>query len=127
MGLEIINKFRGPSIIRVTNALGATTINLSQLSANTNTENVISAVITSAKWSLQPTTGNFIVSRGNPVSQTTNTVLNTWQTGYWQHDEGAKALGNTPTGNIIITLVTDGTAIFTLSKDCTYNVDTSIL
>jgi hypothetical protein len=127
MGLEIINKFRGPSIIRVTNALSATTINLSQLSANVNTENVISAVITSAKWTLQPTTGNFIVSRGNPVSNLTNTVLNAWQTGYWQHDEGARALGNTPTGNIIVTLVTDGTGIFTVSKDCSYNVDTSVL
>lgn len=127
MPYEIINKLRGPSTIRITNAQALTSINLSQLSANSQTENVYAAVITSVKWSLQPTTGNLIVSRGNLVSNLTTSVINTWQSGHWQHDDLATGLGNTATGNIQITLVTDGCAILTVSKSANYNVSTQSL
>lgn len=43
---DINNRIRGKSVIRLTE-VGAVTINLSQLSANTNTENVYSATISS--------------------------------------------------------------------------------
>lgn len=122
MPYEITNKLRGPSIIKVVDALARTTINLSQLSANTNTENIVSATITSVKWSLHPTTGQLSIDRqvvGSPAVP----VMNVFQSGAWGPDQVAFA--NTATGNLNITVASGGgTVVLTLSKYANYNVET---
>ena len=120
MGVEIINRLRGPSKIMVVDATA--TINLSDLSANTNTENVISAAITSLKWSTT-TGGNINITRdaGGGV----NVVANLAMSGYWPHDD--VNISNTATGNLVITVTGGGTAILEVSKVVQLNVDTQLL
>ena len=120
MPYEIVNKLRAPSLIRLTDAT-TVTVNLSQLSANTNTENVVSAIITSIKYSLVPTTGILTIVRQN-VGGAANTVATFYGQGDFKHDE--LNIANTPTGNITFTLAGAGSAWVTVKKDCTYNVDT---
>lgn len=122
MPYEITNRLRGPSIIKVVDALARTTINLSQLSANTNTENIVSATITSVKWSLHPTTGQLSIDRQVPGNAVVP-VMNVFQSGSWVHDEVSFA--NTATGNLNITVAAGGgTVVLTLSKYANYNVET---
>ncbi len=120
MSFEISNKLRGFSTIRVTD--DTVTVNLSDLTANANVETVVGAVITSLKWSVQPTTGSLQISRTANGSNAV-VVANLFQTGFWSHDE--LAIANTPNGNITIACAT-GTTLLTVRKDATYNTDVGI-
>lgn len=121
MSYEIVNKLRGFSVLTVID--GTVTLNLSALSANVNTENINSAIVTSMKWSVHPTAGNLNVTRDNGGGA--NVVANVYQTGFWSHDE--LNISNNSTGNITVTITGGGTAIINIRKDATYNVDTGIL
>jgi hypothetical protein len=123
MPYELFNKLRGPSTIRLADTVDVT-LNLSQLSANVNTENIISAIITTAKWSLNPTTGVLTVSRTNSGSPA-NIVANLYATGSWGHDE--VSIANGATGNIRFNQIGPGCSFITISKNASYNVDTSAL
>lgn len=122
MGYEIVNRLRQPSVVRVVDTTA--TINLGSLSANTNTENVYAAIITSVKWSLHPTNGNLKITRDDGNGAVV--VANVFQSGFWSHDELCAA-ANTPRGNIVVAVTGTGTAILAVRKDATYNVDTGIL
>lgn len=120
MSYELRNKLRGPSTLTVVDATA--TLNLSALSANTNTENIISAIITSIKWSL-PQGGVCKITRdagGGP-----NVVANLAYGDFWQHDD--LAIANTPTGNIVVAITGGGTAILSIRKEAVYNVQTQDL
>lgn len=114
MPYEIINRLRAPSLLRVT---GGTTgaLPLSAFSANVNTENVTSLIITSMKWSVDPPSGTAVITRDSLV------VATLYGADHWGHDEFA--IANTPGGTITVA-VTAGTVLLTLKKDATYNVDT---
>jgi hypothetical protein len=113
MGYEVINRLRGPSTIRVVDSTA--TLNLSDLSTNTSVETVIAATITSLKWSLHPTNGNLQITRGGVL------VANVFQTGFWSHDE--LNIANTSNANIVMTITGTGTAIVSVAKQVTLNVD----
>jgi len=116
MPYEIKNKLRGGSVIRVVDG-ASPNLTLSAFSANIGTENVSSLTITSAKWSVHPTLGTLVVSRDGLV------VLNVAGTGYWQHDE--MAIANNGAANITVTIAGGGgTAMLSLSKTASYNVET---
>lgn len=120
MPYEVINRLKQPSVIRVVD--GTATVNLGDLSANTNRENVYAAIITSIKWSI-PTGGTLKITRdagGGP-----NLIANLSYGDYWSHDELNWA--NTPTGNIQIAIVGGGTCLLGVRKEATYNVDTLTL
>lgn len=124
MSYEVINKLRGPSIIRVVDS-AAVSINLSQLSANVGTENVYSATISSLKWSTN-TTGIITVSRQNAGSPA-NTIAVLYGSGYWPHDD--HNLANSATGNVQVTVSGGATAtlIMVMRKEANYNVQTQDL
>lgn len=123
MSYEVINRLRGTSIIRIVDS-GAVSINLSQLSANVNTENVYAAYISSLKFSLPPA-GNVVISRQNAGSPA-NTVLTLYGTGNWPHDDFN--LANSATGNIQATFLGGvGSVIMVVKKDANYNVQTQDL
>jgi hypothetical protein len=120
MPYELINRMKAPSTLTVID--GNVTLNLSQLSANTNTENVISAIITSMKWS-SPQGAVIKVVRdagGGP-----NTVANLSYGDFWSHDD--LIMANTPRGNIAVTITGGGTIIMTIRKEAAYNVQTQDL
>lgn len=117
MAYEIINKLRAPSTVRVVD--GSATINLSDLSANTNTENVETAIVTSVKWSVHPTNGNLQISRGGVV------VMNVFQSGFWSHDE--LNIANNASSNLTIAITGTGSCIVGVKKTASYNVDTQKL
>jgi hypothetical protein len=121
MSYELINKLRGFSTLRVVD--GNATIELAALSANSNTENIQSAIITSLKWSVHPTAGNLKITRDSGTGA--QTVANVFQTGFWSHDE--LNISNTASGNITVTLAGGGTTIITIRKDANYNVDTQLI
>lgn len=118
MSYELKNRLRGPSTLTVID--GTVTLNLSQLSANTNTENVNSAYITTLKWAVQPTIGTLVITRTN-VGSPANIVANLSQAGDWKHDE--LAIANSATGNLTVTITGGGMCVIGIKKDCTYNVE----
>jgi hypothetical protein len=114
MPYELTNRLRGPSTLRVVD--GATpNLTLSSFSANVGTENINRVIITSVKWSVQPTAGSLTISRDGV------TVLNVAQAGFWSHDE--LAIANNATANMVVTITNGGTCLIGLKKDATYNVD----
>lgn len=114
MSYELINRLKQPSMLRVVD--GATpNLALSAFSAKPGTENVSSVVITSVKWSLQPSIGNMTISRDGVV------VLNVAQSGFWSHDE--LNIANNSTANVLVTITGGGTALIACKKNATYNVD----
>ena len=118
MPYELINRLRQPSLLRVVD--GATpNLALSAFSANVGTENVSNVMITSVKWSLQPTIGNMTISRDGVV------VLNVAQSGFWSHDE--LNIANNSGANVLVTITGGGTALIACKKTATYNVDTEKL
>lgn len=120
MSYEVVNKLRAPSTIRVVD--GSATVNLGDLSANTNTENVYAAIITSIKWSV-PQGGTVKITRD--AGGGANVVANLAYGDYWPHDE--LNIANTSTGNISIAITGGGTCIVGVRKEATYNVDTRTL
>jgi hypothetical protein len=122
---DINNRIRGKSVIRLTET-GAVTINLSQLSANTNTENVYSATISSMRWSLHPSTGILTVTRQN-VGGVANLLGTFYGTDHWAGDDHNFAASNTATGNITLNMTTAGVVEMVVRKDANYNVETQSL
>ena len=119
MPYEIINKLRGPSTIRVTGVDTTGAQALTAFSANQALENVNSLVITSAKWAVLPATGTVVITRGSLV------VATLYASDHWEHNE--TAIANSRAESITVQVTGGGTAILTVRKDATYNVDTSIL
>ncbi len=119
MPYELKNKFRGPSTLRVTGVDTTGALALSAFSANVNTENVNSVSITSIEWSVLPATGTVVITRNALV------VATLYETGVWKRDE--ITISNTATGTITVAITGGGTAVLTLSKDATYNVQTQSL
>jgi hypothetical protein len=124
MAYEIINRLRGTSVIRVADT-GAVSINLSQLSANVNTENVYAAYISSMRWSTNAT-GSITITRQNAGSPA-NTIAALYGSGYWPHDD--HNIANSATGNLTITVAGGGVGslIMVMKKDANYNVQTQDL
>jgi hypothetical protein len=122
---EITNRLRGKSVIRLTET-GAVTINLSQLSANTNTENVFAATISSMRWSLHPSTGVLVVTRQN-VGGGANVLGTFYGTGHWPGDDHNFAGSNTITGNLTLNMTTAGVVEVVVRKEANYNVETQAL
>lgn len=120
MPYELNNRLRGFSTLRVTGAGGTTgALNLSAFSTNTAIENVQSLIITDIKWSVLPATGTVIITRDALV------VATLYETGHWPHDE--LNIANTANGTITVAVAGGGTALLTIRKDATYNVDTQVL
>jgi len=118
MAYELINRLRQPSELRVVD--GATpNLALTAFSANTSRETVTGIVITSVKWSVQPTIGSLTISRDGVV------VLNVSQSGFWSHDE--LAIANSAAANVLVTITNGGTALISCKKIATYTLDTETL
>lgn len=119
MPYEIKNKLRGPSTLRITGVDSTGALALSAFSANANTENVSSLVVTQVEWSVLPATGTLVITRNALV------VATLYETGVWKRDE--MTISNTATGSITVAITGGGTAILTLSKEAVYNVQTQSL
>jgi len=115
MSYELKNKFKGPSTLIIIDG-ASPTLNLVDFSANTARENVNALVITSVKWSTNSTVGQVDVFRG------ATRVLKVFGSGYWQHDE--MPIANLSTSSVTASVTNGGTAIITIAKRATYNVDT---
>lgn len=116
MSYEIVNRLRAPSLLRVTGIDTTGALALSAFSANVNTENVTSLIITSIKWSLIQTTGTLTITRNAVV------VATLYGEGDWKHDE--LNIANTATGTLTVAIAGGGTCLIGIKKDATYNVDT---
>jgi len=116
MPYEVVNKLRAPSLIRVTGVDTTGALALTSFSSNTALENVNSLIITSLKWSVLPSNGTVTITRGAVV------VATLYGTGDWKHDEINIANGASET--ITVAVTGGGTALLTVRKTATYNVDT---
>lgn len=112
MPYEIVNAKRTSSIIRAEGA-GTYTVRLSDLSANTQQETVVSASIKALTWTTNTT---ITVARG----ATPNTVLTLHDNGDMSFDEMGYALANGATGNIVISVANSGTLIMEVTKIANY-------
>jgi len=122
---DFTNRLRGKSIVRITET-GAVTINLSQLSANTNTENVYAATISSMRWSLHPSNGVMTITRQN-VGGVANLLGTFYGTDHWSVDDHNFAGSNTATGNVTVNITTAGICEIVFTKSANYNVETQAL
>lgn len=119
MSYELKNRLRGPSTLRITGVDSTGALALSAFSANVNTENVTSLIVTSCKFALLPSTGTLTITRDAVV------VATLYGTGDWKHDE--LAISNTATGTFTAAIAGGGTAMITIQKQASYNVDTQQL
>jgi hypothetical protein len=115
MSIEIINTLRGGSIVRVSNP-GTYTIQLSQLSANTQLETVTAAAIRKMIWS---TNGSIQITRTGQ----TEPMVTVYNQHVMKFDEFGTTLANTPTANIVVTLASGGFCLLDVSKTATYSID----
>lgn len=114
MPYEVINSVRGKVTIRAVDA-GTYTIALTDMRANTVSENVVSeAQITGVAW----TTSGFISVVRNSVPQ-----LNLYGSGVWTNMDGLlpRAGANNKTQSIVITINTGGTIVLDVSKVVSVN------
>lgn len=113
--LEIINRKRGRSVIRITGNTD-TAINLSHLSVNTSIEQ-----ITSAEIDLVISTGNgyWKIYRGD--SATGNVVLDLFENNRIKFSQYQLSVSTNSTSNIFVTNSgTGGTLLIEVSKQATY-------
>lgn len=125
MPYEIINRFRGPSTVRVTDVTDTSELSVNAFSARANTENVNTLMVTSVKFALIPTSGILTISRN--VGPTPIVIAELYGTGDWKHDELSISNTATSNGTIRFQLAGGGTAMITVRKDASYNVDTSAM
>jgi len=118
MPYEIINRLRAPSLLRVTGAATTGALALSAFSANVNTENVSSLIVTSIKWAVAPT-GSLIITRDSLV------VATLFGEGNWEHNE--LNIANTAAGTFTAEITIGGTCLIGLRKEAVYNVSTQSL
>jgi hypothetical protein len=119
MSYEIVNTLRNTSIIRAVGA-GTYTIELEDLSSNTDLEIVTSASVRKLYWS---TNGSITIARG----ETPNTVLSLYTGGDMRFDDFSYALSNGSTGNVVITIASGGTVVMEVTKTANYTTDISRL
>lgn len=115
MAYEVLNNLRGSSIIRVVDP-GTYTIQLSQLSSNTQLETVSAANIKRVQWS-----SNGYISIGRGATPTPMLALS--QSGNMYLDDLGHTLANTNTGNVVVTIVTGGSIVMEVTKTTTYSTD----
>lgn len=115
MAYEVLNNLRGSSIIRVVDP-GTYTIQLSQLSSNTQLETVSAANIKRVQWS-----SNGYISIGRGATPTPMLALS--QSGDMHFDELGYSVANTNTGNVVVTIVTGGTVVMEMAKTATYSTN----
>lgn len=121
MPYEIKNRLRAPSTIRITGVTDTGALPLTAFSANQALENVNTLYVTSLRWSVLPATGTLVITRGGTV------VATLYETGDWKHDE--LAISNTATDALTfqVAITGGGTALLTVNKSATYNVNTLTL
>lgn len=114
--LEITNKKRGRSIVRVTGNT-ATAINLSHLSVNTTTEIINSATIDTA---ISSGNGYWKIYRGDDASG--NVILDLFANANLPLLKHQLSISTNSTSNIYVTNSgTGGTLILEISKQATYS------
>lgn len=113
MSYEIVKALRGSSTIRAEGA-GTYTITLADMSTNTSIETVTSASIKRFNWT---TNGSITIARNS------TTILTLFGNGEMRLDEYGAALGNTSTGNVVVTIASGGTIVMDVSKVATYSTD----
>lgn len=113
MAIEYNNTLRSTSVIRVVDP-GTYYINLTDLRANTTTENVSAFDIKRVYWS---TNGNIVITRNG------NTIMSLHNSSEFRLDDLGYSIANNNTSNVTITINTGGTVILETSKVATYNVD----
>ena len=113
MTYEVANSLRGTSVIRVVDP-GTYTIQLSDMSSNTQLETVTSANIKRVVWS-----SNGVISIGRGTGPTPMLALH--NAGQMYFDELGHSVANTNTGNVVVTVVTGGTVVIEMSKQATYS------
>lgn len=113
MPIEYSNTLRGTSVIRI-EGIGTNYINLTDLRANTTTENVTAFDIKRLYWS---TNGNIMVVR-NGVN-----IVTLHNTGEMRVDDLGYVFANSRTSNANVIVTTGGTLIMEIGKEATYNVD----
>jgi hypothetical protein len=109
MAYEITNSPRSTSIIRVIDP-GTVTVNIANLSVNSN-ETITGASIKRVLWS---TNGSISIARNSTPALTLH------GSGNMRFDDYGHTIANTPTGTIVITIATGGTAILEISKTAEY-------
>lgn len=113
MAFQIFNTLRGSSIITGCDP-GTTTIALTSLRSNPNTESVSAADIRRISWS---TNGSITLSRdGFPLLALHNS-------GEMRFDDFGAAINSNNASSMIITITTGGSFIMEVSKVASYNVD----
>ena len=119
MPFEIINAIRAKSTVRIVGGAANTQINLVNLSANTMTENVISAAIAQVSCS---TNGIYRIYRGNNASG--NLILELCTPINLVLYEYDIMFANNATSNLFVEHTgTAGTLVMQLAKNATYNID----
>jgi len=113
MPIEYNNTLRGTSVIRI-EGIGTNYINLTDLRANTTTENVTAFDIKRIYWS---TNGNIMIVRNG------NNIVTLHNTGEMRVDDLGYVFSNNRTSNANIIVTTGGTLIMEIGKEATYNVD----
>ena len=121
MPYEIKNKLRAPSTIRITGVTDTGALPLTAFSANQTLENVNSLYVTSIKWSVLPATGTLVITRGGTV------VATMYESGDWKHDEFAISNTSADIGTFQVAITGGGTALMSVNKVATYNVNTLTL
>jgi hypothetical protein len=117
MAHEIINSLRSRSVVRVTGNTPLT-IELTDLSKDSNVETILSATITHA---MSSSDGKWTIQRGGSTGPVVLVLFGENDIPFIQHDI---AIANNSTSNIYITNSgTDGTLILQLSKTATYTYD----
>ena len=119
MPSEIINAIRAKSTVRIVGGAANTQINLVNLSANTMTENVISAAIAQVSCS---TNGIYRIYRGNNASG--NLILELCTPINLVLYEYDIVFANNATSNLFVEHTgTAGTLVMQLAKNAIYNTD----
>ena len=113
MPYEVLNNLRSTSIIRAVDP-GTYTIQLSDLSSNTQLETVSAVNIKRVVWS---TNGSIAIGRG----ATPTPMLALHNAGQMYFDELGYSVANTNTGNVVVTIVTGGSVAIDVSKIATYS------
>lgn len=113
MSYEVVKSLRGSTIIRAEGA-GTYTITLADMSTNTSIETVTSASLKRLNWT---TNGSITIARNS------TTLLTLYGNGDMRLDEYGAALGNTATGNVVVTIASGGSIVMDVSKVATYSQD----
>lgn len=110
MPIEIINKKRSTSVIRV-EGISANTVYLPNLSTGAD-ETVTSATIKRVMWSTGGTVN---------ITRNSNSICTLYGSGEMRFDDSAFTVANNSTSPIVITITTGGCVFVEVSKEATYS------